>query len=101
MKHSFDLILDRFIYINFKKTKCVTVGLFEETKVVINIDKRNQAVNLISLIWAVSLAHYLDLWARKCSIVVFIVIVNIILIAHLEQLKVYLEPCQISTVGPF
>ena len=50
---------------------------------------------------SVVLVLYLNIWATKCSIFIFIEIVNIIIRAYFEQLEAYLEPCQVYMVEIF
>ena len=62
------------------------------SKMLINIDVRNQALKLRLLTYDVHLVLDLDLWARKCSTVICTVITNTILVAQ----RRILGPCQIS-----
>ena len=96
-----------FIYTNFRKPPyngCnywSNLFLYRCSRVMVNIKEKNQGVKLLTLTCAVNLLLYLDLWARKCPIDIFIVIANNILAAHLELLEVYLKRCQISMVELF
>ena len=47
-----------------------------------NIDKKNQPSKLLWVTAAIELVLYLDLWARKCSSFIFIVISNTVSMAE-------------------